>query len=269
MYEDEEEALKILNLAIDEGVNYLDTAQSYGDGKSETRYGKVLKSRRKEVFLASKTPERDYDSAMTALEGSLERLQTDHLDLFHIHSLLKEDDLAAIEGKNGVLKALYKAREEGMTRFVGMTSHTDAETMKSAIQRHDLDCVQMALNAATRTGFSTGFEKIALPAANAKNLGVIAMKITGQEQLIGGDKGKTTMRNLLHYSMGLPVASCVVGMPRPEFVKENISLARDFSFLSSSEKERIRAEVAPSAAAFNQFMMHHHDCGLSHRGPKA
>ncbi|UCF39470.1 MAG: aldo/keto reductase [Acidobacteriota bacterium] len=259
MFEDEEEALQVLNGVIDSGINYLDTAQAYGNGASETRYGKVLKDRRKEVFLATKLSDRKYDDAMKTIEASLQRLQTDHVDLLHIHSLEKMDDLAAIEASDGVLKALYQAREEGMARFIGMTSHSDAETMKTAIERHDLNCVQMALNAATNSGFSTAFERVALPAARKKNLGILAMKITGQETLVGNERGKAGIRDLLYYSMSLPVASCVVGMPRKEFISENIQLARDFQPLAEPEKVRIRKEVEPSVAAFNHFMMNHCD----------
>jgi len=261
MYDDEDQAIEILNSVIDSGIRYLDTAASYGDGKSETRYGKVLKTRRREVFLATKLSQRGYDDALKQLDECLRRLQADQVDLLHIHGLEKADDLERIEAKDGVLRALYRAREEKMTRFIGMTSHTDAATMKTAIERHDLDCVQMALNAATDTSYATGFERIALPAARAKNLGILAMKITGQEQLIGEGAGKTGMKDLLFYSMSLPVASCVVGMPKPEFICENIQLARQFKPLSESERVRIRNAVAGSVMAFDRFLRHHSDTG--------
>ncbi len=262
MYEDEETALRILNQAIDSGINYLDTAMSYGDGRSESRYGKVLKTRRREVWVATKVPHRDYDQAMRAIEASLQRLQTDHVDLLHIHSLERMDDLERIEAPQGVLKALYRAREEKMARFIGMTSHTDAATLKTAIERHDLDCVQMALNAATDTGFATGFERIALPAARAKNLGILAMKIAGQEQLVGEGPGRARMRDLLRYSMSLPVASCVVGMPRPEHLQENIEVARTFQPIDGEERQRIQEQVRPAVVAFDHFLRRHRDCGL-------
>lgn len=259
MYDSEDKALETLNWAIDQGLNYLDTAMSYGDGLSETRYGKVLKTRRKEVWLTTKVSVRGYDEALRAMDASLERLQTDHVDLLHIHSLTDMDDLSAIERKDGVLRALYRIRDQGMARFIGMTSHTDARTMKTAIERHDLNCVMMALNAATNTGFSTGFERIALPAAQKKKLGILAMKITGQEQLLGEGSGKTGMRDLLSYSLSLPVAACIVGMPKAEFVKENIAIARSFQPLPETEKDRIRKAVEPSVVAFDRFLKNHCD----------
>ena len=93
MYKDEDSANAILNRAIDLGITYLDTAYAYGDGKSETRVGNVMAARRKEVWLATKIPDRTRDEFLRRLEASLKRLQTDHVDLVHIHSLGQADDL--------------------------------------------------------------------------------------------------------------------------------------------------------------------------------
>jgi predicted aldo/keto reductase-like oxidoreductase len=255
MYKDEDSATAILNRAIDLGITYLDTAYAYGDGQSETRVGKVMASRRKDVWLATKIPDRTRDEFLRRLEGSLKRLQTDHVDLVHIHSLGHADDLAKLEAPNGALKGLMEAREQKMARFAGMTSHTDGEVMAKAIERHDLDCVQMALNA-SRNG---RFEELALPAANAKNLGVIAMKVTGQEFLLGTGAGKTEMRSLLRYSMSLPVTTAVVGMPRPEMLAQNVELARNFSPLADDERERLRQQLSPSREGLEKKLVGHLD----------
>ena len=255
MYKDEDSASAILNRAIDLGITYLDTAYAYGDGQSETRVGKVMASRRKQVWLATKIPDRTRDEFLRRLEASLKRLQTDHVDLVHIHSLGQADDLAKIEAPNGALKGLMEAREQKMARFVGMTSHTNGEVMAEAIKRHDLDCVQMALNA-SRNG---RFEELALPAANAKNLGVIAMKVTGQEFLVGDGPGKADMNSLLRYSMGLPVTIAVVGMPRPEMLAHNVETARNYSALSDSEKERLRQQLNPAREGLEKRLVGHLD----------
>jgi predicted aldo/keto reductase-like oxidoreductase len=235
---------------------------AYGGGSSQKRYGEVMKTRRKEVFLATKVPYRGYDEAMRRMEESLKDLQTDQVDLLHIHSLKEMEDLGDIEKPEGVLKAVYKMREEGMTRFIGITSHTDAETMKTAIERHDFDCLQIALNPATSSyswGTASGFENLVLPVALSKNMGILAMKIAGQDHLVGAETGKAKMRDLLYYDMSLPVASCVVGMPKLEMLRENIQLARAFKPLTAEEKESLREQVKPSVAAYNHFMRHHND----------
>lgn len=255
MYKDEESAAAILNRAIDSGISYLDTAFAYGDGESESRVGQVMASRRKEVWLATKIPDRTRDGFLRRLEASLKRLRTDHVDLVHIHSLGHADDLAKIEAPDGAMKGLMEAREQKMARFAGMTSHTDGEVMAKAIERHDLDCVQMALNA-SRNG---RFEELALPAANKKNLGVIAMKITGQEFLVGDGSGKANMQSLLRYSMSLPVTTAVVGMPKPEMLAQNVEIARGFSPLDSQDKERLRQQLGPAREGLEKRLVGHLD----------
>jgi len=254
MYKDEDSSA-ILNRAIDLGITYLDTAYAYGDGESETRVGRVMATRRKDVWLATKIPDRTRDEFLRRLEASLKRLQTDHVDLVHIHSLGQADDLAKIGAPNGAMKGLMEAREQKMARFAGMTSHTNGEVMATAIQRHDLDCVQMALNA-SRNG---RFEELALPAANAKNLGVIAMKVTGQEFLVGDGPGKADMNSLLRYSMSLPVTTAVVGMPRPEMLAHNVETARNFSALNDQEKEHLRQQLNSSRDGLENRLVGHFD----------
>lgn len=255
MYQEEEKALAALNHAIDLGITYLDTAFGYGDGKSEARVGKVLATRRKEVFVATKILDRTRDEFMRRFEGSLKRLQVDHVDLLHIHSLGHDDDLAKIEAPDGALKGAVEAREQKMTRFIGMTSHTDGDVMAKAIERHDLDCVQMALNGAR----TSRFEEVALPAARRRNLGIIAMKVTGQELLVGNESGKTDINSLLRYSLSLPVATAVVGMPRVEFIEYNIQVAGNFSPLSLSELDQVRQRLAPSRTTLEQKLSGHLD----------
>ncbi|OLE14675.1 MAG: hypothetical protein AUG89_00930 [Acidobacteria bacterium 13_1_20CM_4_56_7] len=255
MYDEEEKAIAALHRAIDLGITYLDTAFAYGDGKSETRVGKVMASRRKDVWLATKILDRTRDAFLRRLEGSLARLQTNHVDLVHIHSLGHADDLEKIEAPDGALKGLLEAREQKLTRFIGMTSHTSGEVLATAIQRHDLDCVQMALNA-SRNG---RFEELALPAAKAKNLGTIAMKVTGQEFLLGSASGKADIDSLLRYSLTLPVTTAVVGMPRLDMIEHNTTLARNFSPLSEDEINRLRLQLAPSRDGLEHRLVGHLD----------
>src|SRR5438046_9854824 len=121
--------------------------------------------RRKDIAPATEIPDRTRDAYHQPLEGSLTRLQTDHVDPVHIHSLGQADDLEKIEAPDGALKGLLEAREQKLTRFVGMTSHTNGEVLATAIQRHDLDCVQMAMYASR----NVRFDAIELSADTAKN----------------------------------------------------------------------------------------------------
>ncbi|HEV2991953.1 MAG TPA: aldo/keto reductase [Candidatus Angelobacter sp.] len=255
MYEDEEKAEQVLNHAIDQGITYLDTAYSYGDGKSETRVGKLMTARRKDVWLATKIPDRTRDAFLRRLDASLKRLQVSQVDLVHIHGLANAEDLAAIEAPNGAMEGLLEAREQKMARFIGITSHTSGEVMVQAIEHNDLDCVQMALNA-SRNG---RFEELALPAAKKKNLGIIAMKVTGQEFLLGTGAGKTTVDALLHYSLSLPVSTAVVGMPKAEMLDHNIAVARNFSTLNDLEMQQLREMLNPSRSDLEKRLVGHLD----------
>jgi predicted aldo/keto reductase-like oxidoreductase len=253
-----EQASAVLDRAIDSGIDYLDTAVGYGDGESETRVGRVMARRRQDVFLATKVPPRSRtrDTALKEVEASLKRLQTDHLDLLHLHSLGDEEDLSKIEAADGALKALYELREQKVTRFIGMTSHTDGAVMARAIERNDLDCVQMAMNPAR----VARFEELALPAANRKNLGVILMKVTGQEKLM--EDGGADAASLLRYAWSLPVSTVVCGMPKLDLLDANVAQARAFSSpMPPAEVERLRQQLAGRKFVLEQFFTHHHDGG--------
>ena len=267
-YEDQDKGVEAINLAIDSGITYLDTAQAYGSGKSETWVGEVMKTRRKEVFLATKVRVRDYDEAARWTEGSFKRLQTDRIDLIHVHNLWGEDDLAAAE--KGVLKLLMKLREEKACRFVGVTSHTFPDTLAKALERHDFDCTQMALNAALQGRSTEGknlppvpensFERVALPVAKRKDLGVIAMKVTAQENLLGQGAGKSGIESLLRYSLSLPVSVAVVGMPKLDHIRENTQLARDFKPMPAEEMRRFSTEMADAnKVAMDRYFCCHED----------
>ena len=253
-----DQATAVLEKAVGLGINYLDTAMDYGQGESETRVGRFLAARRRDVFVATKVPQgaRTRDAALREVEASLKRLQTDHVDLLHLHGLGDAADLAKIEAADGALKALYELRAQKVARFVGMTSHADGAVMATAIERHDLDCVQMAMNPAR----ALRFEELALPAANRKNLGVILMKVTGQDKLLGAGKADTA--SLLRYAWSLPISTAVCGMPKLEFLEANVAAAKAFaSSLSPAEMDGLRKQYADSTSAMARFFTHHRDDG--------
>lgn len=257
MYENEEEALRALNHVIDSGVTYLDTAMDYGKGLSETRVGMVMKTRRKEVWLATKVPPnaRARDEALREVEQSLKRLQTDYVDLLHLHSLATDEDLQKIEAKDGAIRALYELREQKVARFIGMTSHTDGAVMARAIEHNDLDCVQIAMNPSR----ALRFEELALPAAKKKNLGVILMKVTAQEKLLGAGAGKAGIESLIRYALSLPVATAVIGMPKQEFVDQNVATAKSFNPMNAGEMDQLRSQVASQRVSLENFFLRHRD----------
>ena len=285
-YKTEDRGAAALQLALDQGIRYFDTAQGYGDGISETWVGHVAKGRRNEVFLATKTGARTYDDVLKRCEASLKRLQTDRLDVLHIHGLGYEEDLQKIE-KEGAVKALRKLRDEKTVRFIGITSHSDPVTLAKALERYDFDCTQMALNAGMqgrspdgagywKTGGvndffgeplaptpypGTSFEDIALPVAVRKNMGIIGMKITAQEGLIGSGSKKASAEKLIQYALSLPVSLVTIGMPQLEFIPKNTELARNFQPMSKAEMKELSTRLAEAnkAALDYHFNHEHHD----------
>ena len=252
-YGSPEAGAEVINMAIDSGVTYIDTAQSY---RTEPWVGPVMKTRRSEVFLATKTQGRTYDEIMTRMEESLKNLQTDQVDLIHIHSLQGPEDVAKLENEGG-MKAMYKIRDERMARFIGITSHTDPTALADALERFDVDCTQMALNAALQgmqngdgkmilnPAMTTSFENVALPVARKKNIGVIAMKVFGQEDLLPAPDDKAHVERLMHYSLSLEgVAVAVVGCPKHEYLKHNIATARAFQPMSKKDMKRFSGEMS-------------------------
>ena len=146
----EDEALDLLTFALDNGLYYWDTAHSYENKQngvvSEERIGKILKTRRSEVFLSTKISTRDPDEAMRNIELSLKRLQTDKLDILKIHSINSEEDNKIISQKGGLIDIVQKMKEQGVTRFVGFSGHGNAEAMKTMANRGDFDTMLIAMN---------------------------------------------------------------------------------------------------------------------------
>jgi aryl-alcohol dehydrogenase-like predicted oxidoreductase len=267
-YKEEDQALAAINRALDLGITYLDSADDYGGHLSEQRIGKAIKGRRNGIFLVSKVTPRSGDEAKRAMELSLKALDVDRLDLLHIHQLADEDDLAQVEAKGNVLDQLLKFRDQKMTRFIGITSHANPATLKTALERHDFDCTQMALNAGqvammNGTGgmvpnkaMKLSFETTALPVAVRKKMGVLGMKVFAQEALVG----QATPQKLLYYTLSLPVTAAVVGMPKLEHIAENVRLAKTFQPLPAAEMLQLSGRLsARNKQALDRFFEHHVD----------
>ena len=237
-----DESIAIINRAIDLGVNYIDTAAAYGQGISQGYIGEVMATRRGEVFLASKTHNRTRDGSLQLLEQSLTLLKTDHLDLWQLHNVQRDEQVEQIFAKDGAIEALQKARDEKMVRFLGITGHFDPDVLARAIERFPFDTILMALNPADthRLSFIDGL----LPLANKKQMGVIAMKIPARGRLFR-DGGITSMKDTMRYVMTLPVSTVIVGCDTVAQLEENVAVARDFTPMSDAEAARLEQLTAP------------------------
>ena len=238
----EEEAVAIINRAIDLGVNYIDTAAAYGRGISERYIGTVMKSRRREVFLASKTNDRSYDGSMRLLEQSLKNLQTDHLDLWQLHNVRTTEDLDKIFSDTGAIKALEKARSEKLVRFLGITGHRDPIVLKVGIKRYSFDTILMALNAADR--HQASFIENLLPTAVKQKLGIIGMKVPARGRIFR-EGGISTMDDAMGYVLTLPVSTVIVGISTLEELEQNVRIAQAFKPFSEEKMASLEKLTKP------------------------
>lgn len=236
-----ERAVALIRRALDLGVNYCDTAPLYGP--SQDRFGEVMKTRRREVFLASKTDERSRDGSLRLLEDSLRRLHTDHLDLWQMHHVGNREDLESGFRKGGAVEAMVKAREEKMVRFLGITGHYDPATLLEGIRRFDFDCILLALNAADRHHLP--FQEDLLRTAVEKKMGIIGMKVVARGRLL--DRAGLTIKHCLDYVWSLPVSTTIIGCDSIPMLEENIALARAFKPLNAAQMASIEARTKKEA----------------------
>jgi aryl-alcohol dehydrogenase-like predicted oxidoreductase len=248
-----DQALATLTRALDLGITYIDTAAAYGDGQSEKITGALMKMRRKEVWLATKIRNRGYDEVLRLVDESLKRLETDQVDLLHIHDLQGPEDLAAIESPKGALKAFYRIRDEKKARFIGITSHSDPAVLRTALERHDFDCTQMSLNPALRgADGEKSFESLALPVAVRKKMGITAMKVFAQTRY------KAPPAGLMRYALTLPVSAATVGMPNLTVLEDDVRIAQAFRPMPETEMKKLATTLsAAHKVDLDRFFRHH------------
>jgi uncharacterized protein len=227
-------AVNCLNHAIDRGITYLDTSPGYG---SEPHLGEVMRTRREEVFLATKIDKRSLAGVREELEQSLERLQTDHLDLVQVHAVSAWADLEQALAPDGAIAALEKARAEGLIRFIGITGHSRPSLLARALNEYEFDSVLVALSIIDH--LITGADLVILPVAREHNTAVIAMKVLHHGLA-------PNMERALRYALGLEgVSLAIVGMDKVEQIDRAVELAARFQPLSESEYEQHVQEVKP------------------------
>lgn len=244
-----DEAVQLVHEAIDAGVTFFDNAWEYYNGKTETILGRALQGgRRPKIFLMTKvcTHGRSGKLAMKMLEDSLQRYQTDYLDLWQIHGIVYDNDPELAYAKGGVLEAFEQAKKEGKVRFVGFTGHKDpAFHLKMLELGYPFDSVQMPLNPFDANFHS--FEKLVLPEVNRRGMAPLGMKSMGGTAW-GIKAGVVKAEEMLRYAMSLPVATTICGMDSLDVLHQNLRVVQSFQPMSQSEMDALRARCAPTAA---------------------
>jgi aryl-alcohol dehydrogenase-like predicted oxidoreductase len=246
----ERAARTLIEVALAEGIRFFDTAESYQAGTSERWIGAALRDRRDQVLLMSKTfayPERTAESARRHLEGTLERLQTDHLDLWQLHSVRSVADVDRAFGSGGAMEYILEAKEQRLARYVGVTGHATPAAHRRALEYWDrglrFDAMQFPINPVDY--HQESFQREVLPEVAKRGIGVIAMKTSADGALLR--EKLCSIAECLRYVWSLPVSVAVVGMERPELVRRNAQLAREFRPMADADKQALLARLAPQA----------------------
>ena len=178
-----EEGDSFVKYALDQGVNHIDVAPTYGN--AEIRLGKWVKEYRDDVFLACKTGKRTKQEAAEELRASLEHLQTDYLDLYQFHGLDTSEDLQTVIRENGALQAFKEAKEEGLINHIGITSHNPENIMR-ALESIELDTILLPVNYGLYAHPEpTNDYRPVLEKAKEQEIGVIAMKAVAKGPYMG------------------------------------------------------------------------------------
>ena len=231
----EEEAIRIVNRAVDEGIVYFDTAPIYTNGQSEDRLGKALEGRRSDVWIATKTIDRTRDGSWRSLEGSLKRLRTDHVEEWRLHDVRTMEQLDRVFEKDGALRALIEAKEQGIIKHISLSGHTNPSVQLEAIERYPFDSALVALSAADQFVYSFAHEFV--PKANEKGVAIVGMKVIGLGRLA------PWYEKALRYTWSLPISTAIIGMESMEQLENNLRVARSFKPMTDIERLEFAKEI--------------------------
>ena len=260
----EKDAQAVIEAAMEGGIRFFDTAESYGPHTSEIRYGKYLTpAYRNEIFLMTKSTARDGKTMQAHLDASLDRLKTDYLDLWQVHSVMDPNDVdSRIE--EGVFEVVMKSKEEGKVKHIGFTGHNNPKAHLRVLERTNanpiFETIQMPINVVDAN--LDHFINTVLPVALDQNLGILAMKTMADGRFFGKkislDKvqwessdpvipNRHSIQEALYFVWSLPVSVLITGAENKEFVQEKIELAWNFKSFSDAQRETLITKVSDLA----------------------
>ncbi|RKG90589.1 aldo/keto reductase [Corallococcus sp. CA049B] len=260
--EEESESIALIRGALDQGINFLDNCWDYNDGKSEERMGKALRDGyRAKAFLMTKIDGRDKKTAAKQIDESLQRLQTDHLDLLQLHEVIRDNDPDRAFAEGGAIEAMKDAQKAGKARFLGFTGHKSPDIhlkMLETAKKHGFrfDTVQLPLN--VMDAHFNSFEKRVLPVLVKEGIGVLAMKSMGDPFIL--DSKTVTAPECLRYNLSLPVSVVITGIDSQERLRQALTAARTFKPLNEKEVHALLARTKDAAqdGAYEKYKTSHH-----------
>ncbi len=247
---DELESIKIIRSAIDRGINFMDNSWDYHNGGSEMRMGKALQDGyRQKVFLMTKIDGRTKAAAAKQIDQSLQRLQTDHVDLMQFHEVIRLEDPDRIFAPGGAAEAMLEAKKAGKVRYIGFTGHKDPlvhlRMLEVAAKNNfHFDTVQMPLN--VMDAHFRSFERAVLPKLVQNKIGVLGMKSMGDQIILKSNTVKPI--ECLHYAMNLPTSTVITGIDSMEILNQAFEAARTFQPMSQAQVAMLLGKTAKVAA---------------------
>jgi aryl-alcohol dehydrogenase-like predicted oxidoreductase len=265
---DEQESIRIIRTALDNGINFLDNCWDYNGGQSELRMGQALRDGyRQRAFVMTKIDGQTKQAAAQQLDESLRRLQTDHIDLLQFHEIIRMGDPDKIFAPGGGMEAVVEARKAGKVRYVGFTGHKDPEIhlkmlRTAAAHQFHFDAVQMPLN--VMDAQYNSFEKKVLPALVKNGIGVLSMKPMGSGIILESKTVEPT--ECLHYAMNLPTSVVITGCDSLPILQQALTAARTFRPMSESEVAALLAKTTQAArnGQYEQYKTTNNFDGTAH-----
>jgi len=264
----DEQSVQLIRQAVDRGITFLDNCWDYNDGTSETRMGKALAGGyRNKVFLMTKIDGRTKGSCAQQIDESLQRLQTDHVDLMQFHEVIRLEDPDRIFGEGGAMEAMLEAKKAGKVRFIGFTGHKDPYVhlrMLDHARQHNFhfDSVQMPLN--VMDAHFRSFTREVLPVLNREGIAPLGMKCFGDSFILKSNTVKPM--ECLHYCLNLPIAVQITGIDNQQILDQALEAARTFKPLSEPEVAGILERTRPAAlqGKFELYKTTAHFDGTAH-----
>ena len=247
---DEQEGIRLVRSAIDQGITFMDNCWDYHDGGSEVRMGKALQEGyRQRAFLMTKMDGRTKASAAQQIDECLKRLQTDRIDLMQFHEIIRMEDADRIFAAGGAMEATLAAKQAGKIRYIGFTGHKDPLVhlrMLEVAKAHQFhfDAVQMPLN--VMDAHFRSFERQVLPVLVKEEIGVLGMKSMGSGVILRSKLVEPI--ECLHYAMNLPTSTVITGIDRMELLDQALTAARTYKPMNKKEVAALLARTANAAA---------------------
>ena len=241
-----DDTVRIIHAAIDGGISFIDNAWEYWDGESERRFGLALAGgRRDKVTLMTKVCGRDRKTAEDHLHESLRRFQTDRIDVWQFHEVNYDNDPDWIFAADGAIETAVAAKQAGKVRFIGFTGHKSPHIMRKMLSTDfPWDTCQLPINVAD--AHFRSFQSEVLPELNARGIAAIGMKsLGGDAQLITG--AGLSPRECRRYALSQPISVLVCGIESLEDLEQDLAIARDFTPMTQTEQDELRARILPHA----------------------